>query len=67
MGLLSKLLGKDKQQSAPVQAPPCPHTAIVPRWANAEDMGKQDRVTSYHCQACGQDFSPEEMKAATAR
>jgi hypothetical protein len=57
MGLLGKLLGKDKSQA--IEAPPCPHTAMVPRWANAEDMGKQDRVTSFYCQACGETFTPE--------
>ena len=65
MGLFRKILGGKDKTEASVEAPPCPHTAIVPRWANAEDMGKQDRVTSYYCQACGATFSAEEMKAPT--
>jgi hypothetical protein len=64
MGLLGKLLGKDKTAET-IQVPSCPHTAVVPRWADAADMGKADKVTSLYCQACGQTFTPEEMKAAT--
>ena len=62
MGLFDKLRGKDKT-AATIEVPPCPHTATVPRWADAADMGKPDKVTSFYCQACGQTFSPEEMKA----
>jgi transposase-like protein len=66
MSLLSKIFGRDKAVAEPIEVPPCPHTAVVPRWADAADMGKQDRVSSYYCQACGQTFTPEEMKAATS-
>jgi hypothetical protein len=63
MGLFNKLFGRDKSTSVH-EALPCPHTAIVPRWANAEDMGKADRITTYYCQACGETFTPEALKAA---
>jgi hypothetical protein len=64
MGLLDKLLGRNKQpQQAATEAvelPPCPHTALAPRWEAAEDMGKMDKVSSYLCQACGATLTPEE-------
>lgn len=66
MGLFRKFFGGGKAKpEASIEIPPCPHTAIVPRWANADDMGKQDKVTGYYCQACGASFTPEEMKAAS--
>jgi len=63
MGLLDKLLGRKKQAQAAAEAvelPPCPHTALAPRWDAPEDMGKMDRVSSYFCQACGATLTPEE-------
>jgi transposase-like protein len=69
MGLLRRIAGKDKQQepSSTGQGEsheriPCPHTALTPRWNSVEDMGKEDRVTSYLCQACGSTFTPEEAR-----
>jgi hypothetical protein len=37
--------------------PPCPHTALTPRWDSAADMGNTEKVTSYTCQGCNQEFS----------
>jgi hypothetical protein len=59
--MLSRLLGKKKE--AAVEVPPCPHTAVVARWDRPEDMGKQDRVSSYSCTACGASLSAEEGRA----
>lgn len=59
MAFLDKLL-KRSQKEEPVVAPSCPHGAMVPKWARLEDMGKEDLISSYHCPACGQDFSKEE-------
>jgi hypothetical protein len=42
--------------------PVCPHVALVPRWDNADDIGKADRATSFSCEGCGQTFSPEEAR-----
>jgi hypothetical protein len=38
----------------------CPHTALVPRWDSIDDMGKEDKATSYFCQGCERTFSREE-------
>jgi hypothetical protein len=61
MALLSRLLGRKKE--APVEAPPCPHKALVPRWDNPDDMGKKELVSMYACSVCGGQFSREEGEA----
>lgn len=65
MSLLRKLTGKEKQEqqaSEALEAPPCPHTAMVPRWDSVEDMGKEDKATSYFCQGCERTFTPDEAR-----
>lgn len=64
MGLLDKLFGRKKdaepEASEAAVATECPHTALVPRWDQAEDMGKDDRISRYVCEACQREFSSEE-------
>jgi hypothetical protein len=69
MGILDKLFGggKKKQQqqqqaAVAVEAPPCPHAVLVPRWDSVDDMGKEDKATRYMCEACHQMFSPAEAR-----
>ena len=62
MGLLDKLFGGGKKAAVLVEAPPCPHVALAPRWGNAQDMGKEAKATSYICDACRQEFTPEEAR-----
>ncbi len=62
MGLFKKLTGKQDKAAAAIEVPPCPHTALVPRWDSIDDMGKEDRATSYFCQGCERVFSPEEAR-----
>jgi hypothetical protein len=72
MSLLRKLTGKQEEapaspeSEAVVQEEPvstsCPHTALVPRWDSVEDMGKEDKATSYFCQGCERTFTPEEAQ-----
>jgi transposase-like protein len=59
MAMLSKLFGRTKPETA-VEAPACPHKALVPRWDDLADMGKKDRVSAYTCTACGSTFTREE-------
>lgn len=62
MGFLKKLFGggkKETSEESPSSAE-CPHTALVPRWDAAEDMGKTDKITHYICEGCGSRFSREE-------
>jgi len=63
MGFLSRLFGGKKKETADdiaAAAAECPHTALVPRWDSAEDMGKEDRISRYRCEGCGNTFSREE-------
>lgn len=61
MGLFDRLLKRSGKTNVGVtERPECPHSAIVPRWENLEDMGKDDLISGYHCDACGQNFTREE-------
>lgn len=65
MGLLDRLFGgKKKEEEAAfdeaAERAECPHTSLVPRWDEAEDMGKEDKISSYTCEGCGATFSVEE-------
>ena len=38
----------------------CEHIVLVPRWDRAEDVGREDDVSGYRCEACGTEFTPYE-------
>jgi hypothetical protein len=60
MGLLDKLFGgKSKESAAPTITVECPHAVLVPRWENVQDMGHEDKITRYMCEACHEEFTPE--------
>ena len=61
MSALAKLFHRTKPAVDPALAGvACPHTTLIPRWANAEDMGHGERVSSYACDSCGQVFTAAE-------
>jgi hypothetical protein len=62
----SSLAPEERPTSAAVRRD-CPHSALVPRWADAADLGKQDRISAYLCEACNTTLSPEEGRLAMAR
>ena len=66
MSLLRKLTHKEGTEEQAVEeqtfAPDCPHKALIPRWDSVEDMGKEDRATSYFCEGCERTFTPEEAR-----
>jgi len=70
MGFLKGLFGGNKSEPGaaaiedPANMPECGHVTVVPRWDNAEDMGKSDKVTVYHCEGCNTDFTPSELDEA---
>jgi len=71
MGFLKGLFGgnSDADEASAKSAhdvPECGHVTVIPRWANAEDMGKTDRITVYHCEGCNTDFTPAELDAVRA-
>jgi hypothetical protein len=61
MSFFKRLFGNEKPESMPAEAPAveCPHISLVARWDSIEDMGHEDRATSFVCEACGASFSPE--------
>jgi transposase-like protein len=64
MGVFDKLFGGNgKKESVAVKAPPCPHSALVPRWDNVHDMGSEDRASRFICEACHEEFTPAQASA----
>ncbi len=47
-------------------APECEHVTLIPRWDRAEDIGRQDRVSLYRCEACGREFTLAEANRLRA-
>lgn len=65
MGIFDKLFGGKPKVAAPAKSTSelqaeCPHIALMGRWDSAADMGKDDKVTAFICDACHTSFSPEE-------
>jgi hypothetical protein len=52
--------------TATAVTPPCPHTALTPRWDSVADMGNAEKVSSYTCQGCNQEFTPAEGRTLLA-
>jgi hypothetical protein len=62
MSILEKILG-NKKESVALEAPPCPHAVLLPRWDSVADMGIEDRATAFTCESCHEVFTPEEARA----
>ena len=64
MGLLNKLFGGKGKESAAEStiAVECPHAVLVPRWENVQDMGHEDKITRFMCEACKEEFAPDVAK-----
>ena len=61
MSLFSRLARtKGPQDDVPETQLDCAHRDLAPRWDNAADMGKKDKITSFACGSCKQSFSPDE-------
>jgi hypothetical protein len=59
MGLLSKLFGGKKEESATEAiAVECPHSVLVPRWDSVQDMGIEEKATRFLCESCKEEFDP---------
>lgn len=63
MSFISRVLGgknpSTSEESRPSPAE-CSHATLTPRWSAPEEMGQEDRVTSYHCERCGAQVTPAE-------
>jgi len=45
-----------------VEPPTCQHVVLVARWDRAEDVGREDAVSSYRCETCGEEFTRYEAE-----
>ena len=64
MSIFKRLFGKNEEK--PTEEQPqvvCLHTVLLPRWDNIDDMGKQDLISGYTCQSCGETFTAAEGRA----
>ena len=66
MGLFDRLMRRKAQEGSEVDAPPCPHTALGPRWDNASDIGDESKASSFRCEACGETFTREQTEQIRA-
>ncbi|MGI8554686.1 MAG: hypothetical protein ACR2PL_28425 [Dehalococcoidia bacterium] len=66
MSFLDKFLHHAPAAAATEAPVECLHGVVLPRWGSVADMGHEDKATSYHCDACGKDFMPEEARAVRA-
>ncbi len=69
MGILDKVLHRTatvQPTSTAVEPAPCMHGALVPRWDNVSDIGQEDKATSYRCDSCYKEFTPEEARVLRA-
>jgi hypothetical protein len=62
MGILDRFR-KNSTSAAPAIEVACPHTALMGRWDSVDDMGKEEKITAFVCDACHQSFTPEEGRA----
>ena len=65
MTILDRLFRRGAKSATP-QAPgasaECPHLALTPRWDRSEDIGHEDRATSYVCDSCHRSFAPSAVE-----
>lgn len=70
MGLLDRLFGRGRSATADAEMMEsgsdgsledvCTHKALAPRWEDPDDMGVDDKATSWYCQSCDTSFTPAE-------
>ena len=65
MRLIDRMFGRSKgaevaEATPPVACPECPHTTLTARWDSADDMGNEEKATSFICTACNSNFTPAE-------
>jgi hypothetical protein len=61
MGLFDKLFTKDREVGTEFYV--CSHASLRPRWDSVNDIGHDDRATSFVCESCQESFTPEQAQA----
>lgn len=59
MGLFGR---KKNQQTAIEEKPACLHLGLTARWDNLDDMGNEEKASSFVCPACNAEFQPDEAR-----
>ena len=69
MGFLDKLFKRGEASEAagihadvPAERDECPHTNLVPKWDEADDIGHENKASHFDCGTCGATFTPAEAK-----
>lgn len=64
--LFGRRTGDDRHHTQPdaSEHAACAHVAMTPRWDRAEDMGHEDRASSFVCDACHEALTPAEAQLA---
>lgn len=52
---------------ATTEKPPCAHLVLTARWDNPQDIGHEDRATSFRCVECPAEFTPDEARELRSR
>jgi len=64
MGLFGRK--KSQQQTLLEDKPECLHIGLTARWDSVDDMGNEDKATSFVCQTCSAEFTPEQAREIRA-
>jgi hypothetical protein len=64
MGLFGRK--KSQQQTLLQDKPACLHMGLTARWDSVDDMGNEDKATSYVCVTCNAEFTPDEAREIRA-
>ena len=64
MKVLERLFHRASPVTPAVRASgPCLHVTMVPRWNSVADMGHEEAVSSFTCEACHAGFTAAEGRA----
>jgi hypothetical protein len=68
MGFLDSLFGRKKEPEVDLSQieEKCPHAALRPHWDQPGDFGKNELISSYVCEGCGEKFTREQGAAVSA-
>jgi len=74
MGLFPKLVNRKlmtrtarEESSLHDEDTGCNHGALAPHWDDACEIGREQRASSYLCENCGEEFTPQEAHALHIR
>ena len=64
MSFVDRLFRRDDHSGdGEIAVADCKHEELAPHWADAADMGHEERATHYVCPRCGASLEPAEAQA----